>query len=218
MAYAASCNTTEYYNTSVTWANLTGVGLQTALRERVAEPHVVLPYTSSSSTDTWDALRILDADPDDSSRFVLTLYAQAPRRLNDTSSSGWNREHVWPKSYGVDYSGADYTDLHHLRASDWNVNSARGNKYFGNCDARNTGCSSPAHSEAANDTAANTVLFQPPASVRGDIARALFYMAVRYNGTDANTEDLSLSACPCQYTQAMGSPLPPFSHAMSCHS
>lgn len=36
-------------------------------------------------------------------------------------SIGWNREHVWPKSYGVGYSGPDFSDLHHLFPADWNV-------------------------------------------------------------------------------------------------
>ena len=108
----------------------------------------------------------------------------------------------WPKSYGVGYSGADYSDLHHLRASDWNVNSARSNLYFGICS--NVECNSPAHDEAAADTAKNSVLFQPPAAVRGDSARAMFYMAVRYDGSDSNTEDLELSDCPCPYIYTMG--------------
>ena len=38
--------------------------------------------------------------------------------------------------------------------------------------------------------------------VKGDIARALMYVALRYNGPsqDADTEDLTMSECPCRYT------------------
>jgi endonuclease I len=43
-------------------------------------------------------------------------------------TKGWNREHLWPKSYGVGYTGPDFSDLHHLRPADWGVNAARGNK------------------------------------------------------------------------------------------
>ena len=94
--------------------------------------------------------------------------------------------------------GADYSDLHHLRAADWSVNSARGNLWFGECDpASDSSCSSPAHAEAADDTAKNAELFQPPAAVRGDIARAMLYMDVRYDGADASTEDLVVAACSC---------------------
>ncbi len=44
----------------------------------------------------------------------------------------------------------------------------------------------------------------PPAIVRGDLARCLFYMAVRYDGTDAITMDLELSSSPCIEGAAMG--------------
>ena len=94
---------------------------------------------------------------------------------------------------------------HHLRAADWGVNSARGNKYFGECTpSSSNSCTSPAHSEAADSTATNPQLFQPPTSVRGDIARAMFYMAMRYDGTDSNTEDLVLSKCPDPDLYALG--------------
>jgi len=93
-------------------------------------------------------------------------------------SGGWNREHSWPKSYGIDYSGPDYSDLHALFAADWNVNSARSNRFFDDCPV-SAGCESPAHSEAAATTAKDSDRFQPPSSQRGDVARAQFYMATR---------------------------------------
>ena len=37
-------------------------------------------------------------------------------------------------------------------------------------------CISPAHAEAANDTASNATFFDPPNSVKGDLARALMYV------------------------------------------
>ncbi len=99
---------------------------------------------------------------------------------------------MWPKSYGVGYSGPDFSDLHHLFPADWNVNSARGNKLLGNCE--DSECESPAHVEASNDTATNSIIFTPPESVRGDLARAIMYMALRYDGAtrDTNTENLTV--------------------------
>ena len=38
--------------------------------------------------------------------------------------------------------------------------------------------------------------WQPPADEQGDIARALFYMAVRYDGDDEHTTDLELGTLP----------------------
>lgn len=45
----------------------------------------------------------------------------------------WNREHVWPKSFGIgDGTGAgpDHNDMHHLFASFSGTNSARSNKFM----------------------------------------------------------------------------------------
>lgn len=82
-----------------------------------------------------------------------------------------------------------------MRPADWNVNSARGNLFFGDCELQCT--SRPATSEAAPDTAKNGELFLPPASVRGDIARAMFYMELRYSFANEDfTSDLRLTDCP----------------------
>ena len=92
----------------------------------------MIPYTSSA-TDVWDALKVIDADPANPDN-VLGIYSR--RSMPDSlsgDSDGWNREHSWPKSCGVGYEGPDFSDLHHLFPADWSVNSARGNKDFGDC-------------------------------------------------------------------------------------
>ena len=106
------------------------------------------------------------------------------------------------------YTGPDTSDLFALRAADWSVNSARNNRYFDWCN-ETASCTIPAHSEAAADTGKKAVtgttgIFMPPVSVRGDLARSLFYMATRYDGSESNTEDLALSNCPCDTTFNMG--------------
>jgi endonuclease I len=125
------------------------------------------------------------------------VYSRKSYAKSNHDSTGWNREHVWPKSYGVGYSGADYSDLLSLRAADWNVNSARNNLYFDNvvCEYDDTHCDRPAHSEAHNTTAKTSQKFMPPESQRGDIARSIFYMATRYDGSDddANCEKLTVT-------------------------
>ena len=86
----------------------------------------------------------------------------------------------------------------HLRPAYCNVNSARSNLYFGVCGtgAPSSRCISPAHPEAASDTAKDSVTFLPPADQRGDVARAILYMDLRYDGDDASTLDLVVSDCP----------------------
>lgn len=92
---------------------------------------------------------------------------------------GWNREHLWPRSYGL-IDHPSLTDLHNIRPADVNVNSSRGNKYYGECGVKSNKCLKPANKEAASDTETDKEKWTPPLQVRGDIARALMYMAVGY--------------------------------------
>jgi hypothetical protein len=108
---------------------------------------------------------------------------------------------AWPKSYGIGYSGPDYSDLHALYACDWSVNSARSNRFYDACES---GCTSPAHAEAAATTAKDTQRFQPEASRRGDLARSMFYMAVRYDGAEPYTTDLELADAPVSSSSTFG--------------
>ena len=205
----AGCTTSSYYDDPglvASWRASSGAALRAMLRTHLVARHFVIPYSSHTRVDVWDALEVLDATPGDPENVTLVYSLRSVPKGQHVDASGWNREHVWPKSYGVGYTGPDFTDVHHLRAVDWNVNSARNNKYFGNCDEAAAGstCTSPAHREAAPSTADSSDEFRPPTTQRGDVARAMFYMAARYDGTETNTENLSLSDCPCQYTWTMG--------------
>ena len=157
-----------------------------------------LPYTSSSKPDVWDAL--IDVDSDPSGQSIHLIYGNkyiSSTPHDDGSCTSWNREHLWPRSRGVSESGKDNTDLHHLRPADCNVNSARSNRYFSACGVvSKQDCIVPAHAEAANDTERDSYTFLPPANKRGDIARSIFYMDLRYDGSEVNTLDLVVSDCP----------------------
>ena len=75
---------------------------------------------------------------------------------------------------------------------------------FGPC-LDSSDCRVPANAEAADDTSSDMQRWMPPANVRGDIARALFYMHVRYDGDDdPDNKDLVLSDCPSQYDARLG--------------
>jgi endonuclease I len=178
-----------------------------------------IPY-SSTKTDVWDALWVLDKGSEPST--VSLIYAQVDMSTDlQAQSTGWNREHLWPKSYGVGYTGSDFSDLHHLRAAGWSVNAARGNKLFGRCldssidasDPLNDDCDQPAYVPsdtssstvaAADDTTSDKEHWLPPVDVRGDIARAMFYMDLRYDGDDdPDGVDLQLSNCPAKPTDTV---------------
>tara|TARA_B110000046_G_C12597664_1_gene235503 strand:- start:30 stop:449 length:420 start_codon:yes stop_codon:yes gene_type:complete len=83
---------------------------------------IISSHTVVSYDNAWSALRDLDASPSDAARVKLIYSSHTHHGTDDQGvSTGWNREHSWPKSYGVGYSGPDYSDLHHLFPADWNV-------------------------------------------------------------------------------------------------
>lgn len=187
----SGCDASDYYanlpSDQSTWT-------REALESLLGEQRNVLPYTSSSGgEDVWEALTDLDKGTEEGTVRLIYSQRDIPAIPRGTSST-WNREHLYPKSRGVRYNGADFTDVHHLRPADWNVNSARNNLYFGDCNTSQ--CTVPAANEAASDTAKDSSIFTPPASVRGDIARAMFYMDMRYSAQNNNGDDLVLTDCP----------------------
>ena len=64
-------------------------------------------------------------------RFACSIPILLRRRQ---SWPGYNREHVWPVSLGAADGTPAHTDLHHIFACDANVNSARGNRPYDECE------------------------------------------------------------------------------------
>ncbi|MFJ8045901.1 endonuclease I family protein [Kitasatospora sp. NPDC096147] len=135
--------------------------------------------TSKISYDAvWNALKTTDQDPNNSAN-VLLLYSGVSRSksLNGGNVGDWNREHVWAQSHGnFGTSAGPGTDLHHLRAADVQVNSTRGNKDFDKGG-------SPVAGAPGSLTDADS--FEPRDADKGDVARMILYMAVRYEGDDS---------------------------------
>jgi endonuclease I len=150
---------------------------KTGLALRGSLHAIVKVQTKLTYDQVWEALKDTDQDPANSANVIL-LYTG--RSQSKTSNGGgvndWNREHVWAKSHG-DFGTATGpgTDVHHLRPEDVSVNSLRGNKDFdagGGAVAEAPGCYTDADS------------FEPRNAVKGDVARMILYMAIRYEGDD----------------------------------
>jgi len=164
-----------------------GDALRTALHD-IIDDHQSIPY-SSSLPDSSDALRVLDADPDNPEHVIL-VYS---RRSEPASTfPDWNREHLWPNSLGIDSVLPSHSDLHNLRAADANVNSARGNLFYDVTSVADGSVRIPGHQEAP-ESSKDANSWEPPDEIKGDIARAMFYMDVRYSGDKANEPDLILT-------------------------
>tara|TARA_R110002050_G_scaffold194708_2_gene329510 strand:+ start:24156 stop:28040 length:3885 start_codon:yes stop_codon:yes gene_type:complete len=86
-----------------------------------------------------------------------------------TASTGWTREHIFPKSLanpslGTSGSGAD---AHNLAPCTNSINGSRGNKRY--------------EASSGSYGSVSTTGFYPGDDWRGDVARAIFYMDLRYS-------------------------------------
>jgi endonuclease I len=180
-AYGRAVAQTGYYAPA---QGKTGSELRQALHLLIRN-HNEIPY-SSSSFDTSDALKVLDEDPENTNNVILLYAARSdPKSLFGTG--GWNREHCWPNSYGLDDQRPAWNDLFNLRAEDENVNFSRGNKYYDVSDTNAVSYRFPAFPEAPL-CSSDSDSWEPPASMKGDLARAMFYMDVRYEGTSGEPD------------------------------
>jgi endonuclease I len=209
-----SCNAGQSFNGSVppptgyySGANALSASTLRASLHEIIDDHQRYPYTSTA-TDTWDVLEFADEDPLDTGR-ILDIYKNASYLKAGGGNTQYNREHTWPKSYGFPADSASnypYTDMHMLMLSDSSYNSSRGNKPYGNCTSTCTEYPTQSYAGAGggnsvfpgNSNWANSSIWQTWSKLKGDVARAVLYMDVRYEGgvhstTGASEPDLRLT-------------------------
>ena len=171
--------------------------------------HTVLPYTDAS-TDVWDALKDLDADPADPSNVTLfysRLSTNAAQEYN--SGRGWTREHIWPQSLGGFRASSDHapaTDLFALRPAKLRCNSMRNNFQYGEVNA--TPPDEECRLACAVVVAGGSRICEPTDDVKGQVARALFYMAVAYDAGCVTLHSNPARVMHCRCVAPLGSPDP----------
>lgn len=153
-------------------AGLTGDALRQELQD-IIDGNRDLGYDAART-----ALRVLDADPEQDGNILLIYSGNSiPGHL---FISQWNREHVWPQSYGADKDTMPGADLHHLYPANPAVNSARGNKIFDYTDGSGFTTISEAPGSSFDSNS-----WEPRDQDKGRIARAMLYMDLRYDGSDS---------------------------------
>ncbi len=155
---------------------LSGEALKSALHD-IVKNHTVIPYSSSSKLDTRDALEVLDEDPGNPANIqpYYRLSPMAKSTFGQTGQNGWNREHTWPQSKGADISPA-HSDLHALFAEEASLNSSRNNSVYD--DFTVNASVGTLYNRDGNQWTSSQ--FYTRAASRGNVARAIFYMATRY--------------------------------------
>ncbi|WP_395066893.1 endonuclease I family protein, partial [Flavobacterium sp.] len=171
---------------------LSGAALKQGLQDIIANPAVVHAHNYG---DIVDILKVSDQNPLNSNQ-VWLMYKELPRAKLDFQTGSintgkWNREHIYPQSRGgfsdatsdvadgisvwlptnANDIVAGHGDAHHIRAEDGPENSLRSNRDYGL-----TGYNGPAGNQS---------------SWKGDVARSVFYMAVRYNALSVVNGDIA---------------------------
>ena len=175
---------------------LSGATLKQAVQDIIANPAIV---RLQSYADMWEILRDSDRNPENNNQ-IWAMYVEYPMsKLDQQNTSSivgkWNREHIFPQSRGgfetalgdtadginiwtstsANTTVDGVSDAHHIRAANGQENSSRNNKNYGNV-ATSTVYAGPTGTQG---------------SWKGDVARALFYMGVRFNGLNVLNGDPS---------------------------
>jgi len=188
----------DYYNST---NGLSGVALKNALYQTIKN-HTTFPYTSSH-TDVWDILKMTDQDPNNPANVLLiytNISVNGAQEYNN--GNGWEREHVWAKVHGgFGTNPPAGTDVHHIRPIHSSVNSARNSRYFAQCTV-------PYLLSGAIPTGSYTSttdhIWEPRDEDKGDVARMIFYMAVRYEGENGEPELEIVDTIPSNNNEPSG--------------
>ncbi len=128
-----------------------------------------------------------DEDPQNSNNVILLYTGRSQAKSTfGGGANEWNREHTWAKSHG-DFGNDPPcgTDAHMIRPTDVSVNSDRGNKDFDEGGQQ--------HSEATQ-CYFTEYTWEPRDAVKGDVARIILYMDVRYEGTNGELDLTAVDA------------------------
>ncbi len=161
-----------------------GLELRQVLQDIIANPIMVRAHSYS---DVIEILKQADVNPENSNQVWLLYTEQGRAKLDfQTTSSNvgkWNREHTFPRSH-ANYNNIDEDDIadgiavywttkadslrhgnsdaHALRASDGLENTTRNNRFYGDYIGPQ-----------------GTL-----GSFKGDVARSVLFMEIRYNGLE----------------------------------
>ena len=180
-----------YYNT----ATGTGYALKTQLKTRITTGHVDQGYGQLWTLYTQSAFRdnyyenngsLLDMYSENPTGADAYEYTSTSNQCGNYNSEGdcYNREHLVPLSYFDNFQVDPMkNDPFHVVPSDGKVNGDRNNLPFGDV-ASGTYLSSNGSKRGPNTVNAfssySSTVFEPIDEFKGDVARAYFYFATRY--------------------------------------
>jgi|GEM_PF-1599575 len=195
----------EYYGTIDEGSPAT---LRATLHDLIDDHTFVRHTITVTYPFNWDVLNQAQEDPNNPTN-ILDVYKNASYLKQPPSTDDYEREHTWPTSYGFPYytvRNYPYADCHHIFHCDESYNRSRGHRPYQYCDATcdekptdfNNGQGGGEDVYPGNSNWTTTGAWETWIGRRGDVARALMYMDVRYEGgthgiTGAPEPDLILT-------------------------
>lgn len=185
----------DYYLSA---SGLSGQSLKTALHN-IIKDHAVQGYGalwgfySANELDLYyendgSILDIYSEQPNSSDSYN---YTPITNQCGSFSTEGdcYNREHSFPRSWFGGSIEPMNSDVHHIFASDGKVNSTRNSFPYGEVTSVTNTTTNGSKLGTANANGYSGTVFEPIDEFKGDIARAQFYMATRYQSSTAGWEN-----------------------------
>ncbi len=152
----------------------------TDLQTRIRSPYTKISYDNFDETNVAN---FASRDTTGGQRVVTCVYSGQNYVYSTPFAWGeFSREHTWCHSWMPTYpskTGDEYSDQHHLFPTNQNnANGVRNNHPLGEV----TTITSSYLSCLYGKNSSNQNVFEPKEGHKGDAARALLYMCVKYNG------------------------------------
>ncbi len=182
-----SAQPAHYYNAA---NGLTGNPLKLALH------NIIKDHTTVSYGQLWNAFWSTD---NKGNGVVWDMYSDRPNgtppytyylgtdQCGNYNGEGdcYNREHSWPQSWFNEQT-TPRSDLHHIFPTDGWVNNKRANYPFGEVRSASWTSQNGSKLGTCKTSGYSGTVFEPIDEYKGDFARALMYMSVRYHGEDGS--------------------------------
>lgn len=180
-------DTGNYYDSAI---GLSGYALKTALF------NIINNHTSQGYGALWSFYRNNELDQYyENDNSIIDIYSENPTASDpynyspgtdqcgtyNSEADCYNREHSFPRSWFGGSIDPMNSDVHHIFPTDGQVNAWRGSYPYGEVSSatRISANGSKVGTHADGSGYSGTV-FEPIDEFKGDLARAQFYMAIRY--------------------------------------
>ncbi|MBR7024091.1 MAG: endonuclease [Bacteroidales bacterium] len=187
LSVLVSAQPANYYNSA---NGLTGNQLKVALH------NIIKGHSSISYSQLWNAFWSTD---NKGNGVVWDMYSDRPNgnppytyylgqdQCGNYNSEGdcYNREHSWPQSWFNEQT-VPRSDLHHIFPTDGFVNGKRANYPFGEVRSATWTSQNGSKLGTCKTPGYSGTVFEPIDEYKGDFARALMYMSVRYYSEDGS--------------------------------